>query len=326
MFAKRFAKKTSLLALSAALTAAMLAAPAQARPDDPENDRGRGAWSRSSQGQAATPHEMRRGPEMRGGNEMRRGGNPDTQRRWSRPAPNIAQPASPAAPRAEWGRRGGGWRERSVATPPAPQVAQQHERRWGERGTPGTVHAVPSPRFEGRNRSYADPERNRTYRDTARERDGGRQDWRRDLDHNERRTEWRRDNDRRDSWRGDNDWRRHDGNRYDRRAYSGQHRRWDNGWRNDRRYDWYSYRNSHRHVYRLGNYHAPYRGYYYRPLSIGFMLDSLFFSSRYWINDPWQYRLPAAYGPYRWVRYYDDALLVDIYSGEVVDVIRDFFW
>ena len=31
-------------------------------------------------------------------------------------------------------------------------------------------------------------------------------------------------------------------------------------------------------------------------------------------------------GPYRWVRYYDDALLVDIYSGEVVDVIYDFFW
>ena len=32
------------------------------------------------------------------------------------------------------------------------------------------------------------------------------------------------------------------------------------------------------------------------------------------------------HGPYRWVRYYDDVLLVDIYSGEVVDVIYDFFW
>ena len=32
------------------------------------------------------------------------------------------------------------------------------------------------------------------------------------------------------------------------------------------------------------------------------------------------------YGPYRWVRYYDDAVLVDIYSGEVVDVINNFFW
>lgn len=52
----------------------------------------------------------------------------------------------------------------------------------------------------------------------------------------------------------------------------------------------------------------------------------MFYSSRYWIDDPWQYRLPDVYGPYRWVRYYDDALLVDVYSGEVVDVIHDFFW
>ena len=49
-------------------------------------------------------------------------------------------------------------------------------------------------------------------------------------------------------------------------------------------------------------------------------------SDRYWIQDPWQYRLPQVYGPYRWVRYYDDVLLVDIYSGEVVDVIHNFFW
>jgi hypothetical protein len=28
----------------------------------------------------------------------------------------------------------------------------------------------------------------------------------------------------------------------------------------------------------------------------------------------------------RWIRYYDDALLVDIRDGYVVDVIHDFFW
>ena len=61
-------------------------------------------------------------------------------------------------------------------------------------------------------------------------------------------------------------------------------------------------------------------------MRIGFFLDSLFFSSRYYINDPWAYRLPSVYGPYRWVRYYDDVVLVDIYTGEVVDVIHDFFW
>ena len=61
-------------------------------------------------------------------------------------------------------------------------------------------------------------------------------------------------------------------------------------------------------------------------MSIGFYLDSLFFSSRYIIHDPWRYRLPAVYGDYQWVRYYNDVLLVDCYTGEVVDVIHDFFW
>ena len=52
----------------------------------------------------------------------------------------------------------------------------------------------------------------------------------------------------------------------------------------------------------------------------------MLFSSNYWINDPFYYRLPPAYGPYRWVRYYNDALLVDIYTGQVVDVEYDIFW
>ena len=72
--------------------------------------------------------------------------------------------------------------------------------------------------------------------------------------------------------------------------------------------------------------YAPYRNYSYRRLTIGFFLDQLFFGQNYWINDPGYYRLPDVYGPYRWVRYYDDAVLVDAYSGEVVDVIYNFFW
>lgn len=66
--------------------------------------------------------------------------------------------------------------------------------------------------------------------------------------------------------------------------------------------------------------------YGYRRFSIGYTLSSLLFSQNYWINDPFYYRLPPAYGPYRWVRYYNDALLVDIHSGRVVDVIHDIFW
>lgn len=102
---------------------------------------------------------------------------------------------------------------------------------------------------------------------------------------------------------------------------------WNNRWRNDHRYDWQHHRDSYRNVYRAPRYYNPYGyGYGYRRFSIGFQIDSLFFGSRYWISDPWQYRLPPAYGSYRWVRYYDDVLLVDLRTGRVVDVISDFFW
>jgi hypothetical protein len=107
---------------------------------------------------------------------------------------------------------------------------------------------------------------------------------------------------------------------------NGSWQRWDRNWRHDRRYDWFSYRNSYSDYYRLDYYYSPYRSYNYRRLSIGFFLDSLFYSERYWLDDPRSYRLPEVYGPYRWVRYYDDVLLVNIYTGEVVDVIHDFFW
>lgn len=117
------------------------------------------------------------------------------------------------------------------------------------------------------------------------------------------------------------------GDRSDDGRWSGSYGRWDNrAWRNDRRYDWYRYRAANRALFSPGRYYAPYRGYGYNRLSIGFMLGSPFYANRYWIADPWRYRLPRAYGPYRWVRYYDDALLVDTYSGRVVDVVHDFFW
>ncbi|MEY2942853.1 MAG: hypothetical protein RLY97_867, partial [Pseudomonadota bacterium] len=115
------------------------------------------------------------------------------------------------------------------------------------------------------------------------------------------------------SWNNNNNWR--DNNR-----------QWNRNWRHEDRFDWRDYRNDHRDYYRAGRYFAPYRGTNYSRLSIGFFLEPLFFRNDYWIADPWAYRLPPAYGPYRWVRYYDDVLLVNIYSGEVVDVIHDFFW
>jgi hypothetical protein len=138
--------------------------------------------------------------------------------------------------------------------------------------------------------------------------------------------EVRRDRDRdgdRDGYRQSD---RQTARRNDGRDYRHSDRHWNNAWRVHPRYDWSGYRRGHPQIYRLGAYTAPYRGYSYHRLSIGFVLNSLFFADRYWIADPWAYRLPDAYGSYRWVRYYDDALLVDIYSGEVIDALYDFFW
>ena len=99
---------------------------------------------------------------------------------------------------------------------------------------------------------------------------------------------------------------------------------WSRDWRKDHRYDWWDYRNRYRSVYRLGRYRDPY-GWGYRRWSIGYSLWPSHYSSGFWLNDPWMYRLPPAYGPFRWVRYYDDALLVNIYTGNVIDVVYNFF-
>ena len=130
-----------------------------------------------------------------------------------------------------------------------------------------------------------------------------------DRDGDGRRAWGSRDRDDRRDWRRDRDGRRD----------------WSRDWRRDDRYNWHSYRSRYGSLFRLGRYHDPYR-YGYRRFSIGFNLWPSYYGSSFWLRDPWHYRLPPAYGPYRWVRYYDDALLVNIYTGQVVDVVYNVFW
>ena len=152
----------------------------------------------------------------------------------------------------------------------------------------------------------------------------------------------------RPDWRGDRNgrpggnWQRPDGNRRpstgwqrDRADWQDQYRgqwdfqdraAWNRGWRNDDRYDWNRYRAANRGAYRLPRYYAPHGwSYGYRRFQVGVVLSDVLFARNYWIDDPWDYRLPPADEPYRWVRYYDDALLVDLYSGQVVDTVYDMF-
>ena len=97
--------------------------------------------------------------------------------------------------------------------------------------------------------------------------------------------------------------------------------------RRDVRYDRRDYRDNRydRHRTRV-RYVAPYRSWSYRPVSIGFRLDPLFYSSRYYINDYGYYHLRIPRPWERWIRYGDDLLLVNLRNGRVVDVIHYRYW
>lgn len=101
--------------------------------------------------------------------------------------------------------------------------------------------------------------------------------------------------------------------RHDRRAAQ---RRWS-------RYAWRDYRRSHRSIYHRGRWNAPFRYHRFRP---GVRIRPAYFSSRYYIGDPGYFRLPPAGRFQRWVRHYDDVLLIDVRTGTVLRVYRDFFW
>ncbi len=91
------------------------------------------------------------------------------------------------------------------------------------------------------------------------------------------------------------------------------------------RQDWRDYRQTHRDVYRREAYVGP-RGYAYRPIGVGYRFAPHYYSSRYIISDPYRYRLPAARGANRWVRYGNDVALVNIRTGRVIEVHNRFFW
>ncbi|MBB3911683.1 RcnB family protein [Sphingomonas desiccabilis] len=94
----------------------------------------------------------------------------------------------------------------------------------------------------------------------------------------------------------------------------------DHRWGRD---DWRAYRNGNRRLYARGPWQAPFR---YSSFRVGGRIAPPYYGSRYVIADPWRYRLPPARPGLRWVRHYDDVLLVDYRRGRVVDVIRNFYW
>ncbi|MEK6542119.1 MAG: RcnB family protein [Pseudomonadota bacterium] len=248
---------------------------------------------------------------------------PQSQPRYERQGRTNPDGNVNRGPRPDRGNGDGGvrWNPRGDDSNAARHRVEQRPNPRYEQRTPSTP--VGQGRWQGR-RNDGGGLGSDIVRDARR---GGADGSRYDRDGHYERHDNRGDNSRYDRSRGYGNGRGYDGNqRYDRHDRNDNGRRWDRSWRSDRRYDWYDHRSRYRDQYSWGRYYSPYRNWDYRRISIGFSLWPLFYSDQYWINDPWQYRLPDAYGPYRWVRYYDDALLVDVRSGEVVDVIDNFFW
>ena len=237
-------------------------------------------------------------------------------------------------------RTGGDWQARAPRTSPpaaanAPSASdratwQQRRAQQGNQGWQGNRTGNESWRTRDRN---GDGIADAAQREQWRNRDGratpGNQNWRNGQSWGQ---DWNRQN-----WQGDryngryngtnNNWNRGNPPRLsDRDRWNGINR-WDRDWRRDDRYDWQRWRAANRSYYHMPAYYAPYGwDYGYRRFSIGIFLTDALFASNYWIDDPAYYRLPPAYGTLRWIRYYDDALLVDMRDGYVVDVVYDFFW
>jgi Ni/Co efflux regulator RcnB len=79
------------------------------------------------------------------------------------------------------------------------------------------------------------------------------------------------------------------------------------------------------HQYHYGSYRRPH-GWYYRNWVLGDILPTLFFSRDYWLNDYYDFGLVSPPPGTMWVRYGDDALLIDRNTGEVIRVVRGVFY
>ncbi|MEQ7873562.1 RcnB family protein [Sphingomonas sp. ASV193] len=299
-----------LILLLAASALWPLAAHAQDQQDQPHRHRG---------GEQAQTEREPRPERPQGGDRQGRwgGGSPAMQAEAPRPAP-----APEARPQGEFQRRqlppelqaqqGWGMRDRQPnRAQPAPQ--QANPQAWDDRMT-----GQPAQQWQRRREGSRDP---------GQARPDGQWQNRQGQWQGQRDGQWQN---RQGQWQGhrDGQWQRGpmpipNGGRII--VSRNRDHDWGRNWRQDRRYDWRDYRSTNRFVFRLGNYYDPY-AYQYRRWQVGFQLWPAYYQQDYWLDDPWMYRLPPAYGPYRWVRYWDDALLVNIYTGQVVDVIYDVFW
>ena len=142
-----------------------------------------------------------------------------------------------------------------------------------------------------------------------------------------------RGNDRHDNDHHDNN--RHDNDHHDNNNWRGNNDRHNSNWNNNRgnndhrswqgRFDRRNVHAQHHYRYRGNSWRWP-SGYSYRRWAFGMTLPSLFWGSNYWISDYYDYGLGAPPPGTVWVRYGNDAILIDRYSGEILEVVYDQFY
>ncbi len=77
--------------------------------------------------------------------------------------------------------------------------------------------------------------------------------------------------------------------------------------------------------YHAGLYQQPY-GFYARAWSFGEFLPHGWYARNYWIGNFIAYGLPYPPPGFEWVRVGGDAILVDEFTGRIVQVVRGIFW
>jgi len=151
--------------------------------------------------------------------------------------------------------------------------------------------------------------------------DRSQRNWQDDHDSNRNR-DYRRDGDDR-HWSSDRD--------RDRYRWRDNHGRY---WYNER--SWYDHYRADHFRYRDGRYFSRQRfsiGFYYAPWGYSprfwlrdWWLPISYYDDRYVIYDFWRFELYEPPYGCRWIRVGNDALLVDRFTGDVVDVVYDLYW
>ena len=237
------------------------------------------------------------------------------ERAQAQPRPQPQRQAPPSvrpAPRPDVQRAEPNRGERPSAQRPSPPQNWQgrpQDQRPGrdgwDRNQPRPGPAVSPPRRDDRDRAESARERRQEVERRQRAERAEQQRARQEQLERQRRIDRHADRD----WRDD---RRND-------------RNWSRDWRGDRG-SWDSWRSRNSDRFRSPpRYNAP-RGYSYSRWYPGTRINSGFYDRSYWISDPGYYNLPRATGNYRWVRYFNDVLLVNVRTGQVADIVYDFFW